>query len=363
MQIFDGFSFLATHALPFSALGGFLSGIRQNRCIQKPVLVAPQQISLGFVGDILFGVAGGIAIFLILPFTPDANAATSDPGTLTDEITAMKLFGIAFLGGWGGPTLLDFIMQKTFLQEAMKKADEAKESATKASEKIEKTEERIHDVREQLKKDNKALSLMVKHLSGPPDPPVPDQELYPAIAETSFDARERIFREAKRTRLSEEMELERWRKEVKVAAAPSDKTLANINLDKHCQFMSRISTIFRALAEGFKDDEINHLYHANLGYALMALGKYEDAMKSLGTAIQIRDEKKAGDYPYYEFTRARICICLSKPTVDDALKRKILQDLRRAGGHDETREAIRRDALVQGWLLANGLSESAWLGG
>lgn len=332
--------------VPSGMLGGLVSGIwRDDGRVTFPEM-GQGRLRLGAVADILYGVVGALVIFIILPFTPQQ----ADPQTYTG-LLALKIIGVALLGGWGGTSLVDFVFNRTVgraVQEAKEVAsaavlqvkevaDSAVHQAQQAITVSEKTSsiQNVELLRKQ--RDEAALALFIKHMNGPPDHPVSEMELRDVLRDTSFGTRSSIFARAKDKRQLLEP----------LAGKPATSTIVSK--------IKRLSVVFRALADSAPDDPISFLYYANLGYAQLVIGDYADALANMDRAITIRDEKGEKPYPFFELARARARIRLSENQVHDAAVELVLADIREAWEYDEAREDIKGDDVIHGWFVANGL--------
>jgi|HubBroStandDraft_6_1064221.scaffolds.fasta_scaffold285791_1 hypothetical protein len=116
----------------------------------------------------------------------------------------------------------------------------------------------------------------------------------------------------------------------------------------------RIIPVFRALIDT-DPDQIFHRNHAQLGYALQDLGKWDDSEKALSNAIKIRDRLGSRGWSYYEFKRALARIRQDdnpNPSANE-VRDAILADLRRA--FPENTEKILKDKDIRAWLTKNSI--------
>lgn len=89
----------------FGAFGGFLYGHQQNGLVLAKLDRPRKQLELGWIGDCLVGVGGGIAIFLIIP-----TQALIGGGNVAQEV---KILALATVGGFGGSAILNMALSVT----------------------------------------------------------------------------------------------------------------------------------------------------------------------------------------------------------------------------------------------------------
>lgn len=291
------------------AFGGLLFGIRDKK-LPLPQLSAAHTFEPGILGDILFGFAGGIVIFLIIPGEFDFS-----PG----KIDIFKFFGVALIGGYGGRALVEKIL----------------------SQQIKDLQEGLDKLKDQSSVDATATALLNKHFDDDPDtPPVAFDKLKKAITETSQSTRVQIFERAREFRR---------------------KALIDVIEHKKANRIDQVIPVFEAL---IKSDE-KQVYHRNYGQLAFALkdqklADWAQAMEKLSTAIEIRDRNKVQGFYVYEFNRA---ICRIKITDKiDAIKKDL--DVALAG--PKTKEWVKNPdekycKPLKDWLKDNREALKGWI--
>jgi len=301
------------------AIGGILFGYRKAGLVWPHREPEKKSVQLGFLGDSVFGAAGAVVIFLIVPAELNLKSA----GEL------IRVLALSLVGGYGGPAVLDRALSMT-IRELAKKTGEL-------TDRTETVESRLAAEDQQRLADVNALAL-VDRQSEIDAPEVPESELTKAVQEASESVRNIIFERAHSLRRST------WR----------DNKAA----------MARTIRIFRALVEADKA-HAHHRYHAQLGYALKDQQNPDltEARAALNRAISIRDKGEDRDwYPFYEFNRAICAIGLDnrenpdRPS-DEEKRQAIIEDLEVAAPHLHMPKIVREKA-VRTWLERNSLEPS-----
>ncbi len=286
--------------------GGLLFGIRDKR------LVLPHRyegsrtdINPGLLTDLLFGLAGGFIIFLVVPGTFEFK-----PGW-----EAIKVLAIAVVGGYGGRAIVQKVLEQN----------------------IHQLEADVQKIQKQNKTDADALALVTQHLDADPDtPPVSEKKLREVIAASSARTRVMIFDQARQYRKSSRVNVQR-------------------------EDIPRVIPIFEGLIEADKDGKY-HRNHSQLAYALKDQNQpdWVRAKEELDQAIRIRDANNVGGYLVYEFNRALCNINLGAP-MDS-----ILSDLERALAGPRTTDWVKHPDPVWGrdlaqWMNVNQGQLVSWL--
>jgi hypothetical protein len=289
--------------------GGLLFGIRDKK------LVIPHRKSKniyepGVVTDVLFGVAGGVVIFLILPgnIKPEENT-----------ISLLKFIGVALIGGYGGRALVEKVL----------------------TQQIKDLQASVDDLKVQSKDDAAAMALINKHFDDDPDtPPVSHDKLKAAIAKSSHSLQVYAFDQARTFRRN---------------------ALRNVRKENKDNYIDRVVPVFLALI----DCDEKNVYHRNHGQLAFALKDQEaadwtKAKEELTIAMEIRDKNKVGGFYVYEFNRA---LCRIKTA--DKLE-EIKNDLEVALSGPKTGDWVKKPSPVYApdlvkWLKTNREQLKDWI--
>jgi hypothetical protein len=224
--------------------------------------------------------------------------------------------------------LISYLWTRLYLAGALRQADLGETVAT--------LETRVSEVEQQSALDAKALGLVQLQLSAGVGTPAPPQaDLDAAIGSASPAARGQIYTQAHDARSKN------WQNLV-------DKPL-----------MERTIPIFRALIGSDKDD-VNHLYHGQLGFALkdQRAPDWAGAQSELTKAIQLRGPYEKSGWLFYEFNRALCQISVdpafaARKSADPGTLDLIVADLTAAAHAFEIGDIIAADTVIQGWLAQN----------
>lgn len=231
--------------------GGFLFGIK-DKTLTLPHRKSKYVIEPGFVGDCLFGLAGGFLVFILLPGNFEFNLAAPE------EI--IKIVAVAVVGGYGGRALVEKVLSQQFYE----------------------LESDIEELRQQNKQGALAISLVRQHLDEDQDTPlIADEELKQAILQASSSAKVEVFNMA--------------------------RTFRTTHHDRP-DLLPRTIPIFQALIEDDREERF-HRNHGQLGYIYKdqrPQPQWKLAEAELTKAIQIRDKQNEGGFLLYELNRA-IC--------------------------------------------------------
>jgi hypothetical protein len=291
------------------AFGGLLFGIRDKK-LPLPQLSAAHTFEPGILADILFGFAGGIVIFLIIPGEFDLS-----PG----KIDIFKFFGVALIGGYGGRALVEKIL----------------------SQQIKDLQEGLDQLKDQSSVDATATALLNKHFDDDPDTPlVAVDKLKKGITETSQSTRVHIFERAREFRR---------------------KALIDVIEHRKINRIELVIPVFEAL---IMSDE-KQVYHRNYGQLAFALkdqkiADWAQAMEKLSTAIEIRDRNKVKGFYVYEFNRA-VCRIKITDKIDE-----IKKDLDVALTGPKTKEWVKSPdekycKPLKDWLKDNREALKRWI--
>lgn len=289
--------------------GGLLFGIRDKKLV-IPHRKSENIYEPGVIVDVLFGVAGGVVIFLILPgdIKPEENT-----------ISLLKFIGVALIGGYGGRALVEKVL----------------------TQQIKDLQASVDNLKVQNKDDATAMALINKHFDDDPDtPPVSSDKLNAAIVKSSHSLQVYAFDQARTFRR---------------------KVLRNVREENKDNFIDRVVPVFSALI----DCDEKNIYHRNHGQLAFAykdqkVADWNKAKEELTIAMKIRDKNKVGGFYVYEFNRA---LCRIK--IGDKLE-EILNDLEVALSGPKTRDWVKKPSqvyapdLVQ-WLKTKRESLKDWI--
>jgi hypothetical protein len=289
--------------------GGLLFGIRDKKLV-IPHRKSENIYEPGVITDVLFGVAGGVVIFLILPgdIKPEENT-----------ISLLKFIGVALIGGYGGRALVEKVL----------------------TQQIKDLQASVDDLKVQSKDDAAAMALINKHFDDDPDtPPVSPDKVKAAIAKSSHSLQVYAFDQARTFRR---------------------KALRDVREKNKDNRIDRVVPVFSALI----DCDEKNVYHRNHGQLAFAYKDKEapdwaKAKEELTIAMEIRDKNKVGGFYVYEFNRA---LCRIKTA--DKLE-EIKNDLEVALSGPKTGDWVKKPSqvyapdLVQ-WLKTKRESLKDWI--
>ncbi len=314
------------------ALGGMLFGYR-NRGLVFPFWMPERKhsLDLGFFADCIFGAAGAIVVFIIIPLDLKDGGATA-----VHIAHQLKLLAVAFIGGYGGPAMMDVALSRT-----LKDVAERTEQVAQQTEAV-KTKLDLQEKQQAL--DIKALEYVDIQLSDTMQP-IPSEDLIAAIKLASPAALENIFQRAKETRH------QAWLR----------KQAGN---ESH-QLTERTVPIFQGLLAS-RYGANRHRYHANLGYALKDQEDpdWAKARDSLEQAITLLEETGRPMSPFYHFNWALCAIELdsrreSPRRSDPSIQKAIVAALQQGRRFWKLEHAISENERVRLWLDRNALSLEA----
>jgi hypothetical protein len=287
-------------------VGGFLFGIRDRR-LELPHREDQHSWNPGCLVDILFGLAGGFVIFIIVPGSFDYRAG----GWETIQILAL-----AGVGGYGGRALVEKLI----------------------NEQLQELEKNVQQIQKQDRSDAIAIKLLDQHLDDDADTPlVPEDSLRRAIVAASSSAKVIIFERARQ-----------FRKECQAIAHKRAR-------------LPQVVPVFESL---INDDPTAkyHRNHAQLGFVLKDQPQpdWRRAEAELSAAIEIRNRQGEQGFLAYEFNRAICRIQLGYPLEE------IKKDLEAALGGEKTAGWVRQpDPLrapgLESWLERNRQALQPWL--
>jgi len=289
--------------------GGLLFGIRDKKLV-IPHRKSENIYEPGVVTDVLFGVAGGVVIFLILPgnIKPDENT-----------ISLLKFIGVALIGGYGGRALVEKVL----------------------SQQIKDLQDSVDDLKVQSKDDATAMALINKHFDDDPDTPqISHDKLKAAIAKSSHSLQVYAFDQARTFRR---------------------KALRDVREKNKDNRIDRVVPVFSALID-CDDKKVYHRNHGQISFAYKdkEAPDWAKAKEELNIAMEIRDKNKVGGFYVYEFNRA---LCRIKTA--DKLE-EIKNDLEVALSGPKTGDWVKKPSqvyapdLVQ-WLKTNQESLKDWI--
>lgn len=279
----DGICALIVCALS-GAFGGLVYSAKDNK-LSLPGLAEDGSYQLGWLADILFGVAGGVVIFLLYP------------GEITllkpDDISGIiKFTGLGIVGGYGG---------RLFLEKA-------------TSARLSGVEEEVKAIKEKEQIDAKTKAAIDRTLDAAPEgAELSQKELVQLLNSSSHTVQVDTFKSARSFR--KKMTAIVYKKNIEDDA--EEKVSARNGL-------RQVLKVLNALAE-IDEEKKYHRTHGQLAYTYRALKQYDKAIASFSEAITIRDKHKVDGYRLYEFGRAA---CRAVHAPDD--RQSILDDLEEA---------------------------------
>jgi hypothetical protein len=286
--------------------GGFLFGIKDKK-LTLPHRTSRYVFEPGFVGDCLFGLAGGFLVFILLPgnFAFDLNSP--------EEI--IKIVAVAVVGAYGGRALVERVLSQQFYE----------------------LENDVEELRRLNKQGGIAIALLHQHLDDDLDTPLIEAEdLKQAILSAPAS--------------------------VKVLAFDLAQAFRNENYETRPVLIERTIPIFEAL---ILDDAENrfHRNHGELGYVYKDKPDpdWKKAEAELTQAIEIRDKERAGGFILYELNRALCRIKLgAPPELIKADLDKVLQQGPRNGEWVRRPDPKKGNILIE-WLKENEALLRPWL--
>ena len=286
--------------------GGFLFGIKDKKLV-LPHRKSRYVFEPGFVGDCLFGLAGGFLVFILLPgnFAFDLNSP--------EEI--IKIVAVAVVGGYGGRALVERVLSQQFYE----------------------LESDVQELRQQNKQGAIAIALLHQHFDDDLDTPlIEEEELQQAILAAPSS--------------------------IKVLAFDMAKDFRGENYEERPHLLERTIPVFEAL---IIDDVENrfHRNHGQLGYVYKDKSDpdWKKAETELTHAIEIRDRERAGGFVLYELNRAMCRIKLGGNL--EAIKSdldKVLQEGPRDGEWVRRPDPQKSKILIV-WLKQNEAALREWL--
>lgn len=307
--------------------GGFIYSLQKGQMV-LPHRENKNSINLGFIANCLFGIAGSIVIFMVIPGDFKFGAL--------DTTQYVKFLATALLGGWGGLQIIERAFSNTLssIERKMKEREELEKLSAKTQEE---------------------LSL---YMNSSTSARISEREIQDKLANCLPTTRSAILSEAQKVRS------ETW----------------NSNKPK----MERTIPIFEALADVAAPEEQSHQTFGQLGFALkdQTNPNYMEAKDNLTKAINLRDLQRATGFVWYEFNRAICNIHLDanfkrEAPSENNLREQIIADLRTAFADALLLERLEKNASLSGgdadifaikkWLDANNVSGAAigigWLDG
>lgn len=311
------------------AIGGLLSGY-QKRGLILPFWLPDQKrgLDLGFVADTIFGAAGAIVVFIIIPL--DLKDGGDTAVHLAHNI---RVLAVAFIGGYGGPALMDVALTRT-IKDVAKRTEEVAQQTEAVKTKLDLQEK-------QQTLDIKALEYVDIQLSDTMQP-ADSEDLIAAIKLASPAALENIFQRAKETRH------EAWRQKQE-----GNETY---------RLTKRTIPIFQGLLDSHYGAN-RHRYHAQLGYALKDQEQpdWKKARDCLEQAMTLLKESGRPMSPFYKFNWALCTIeldqCSNPPVMaDEETRQAVARALKQGSRFWKLKNAILKNETIKIWLDRNDLT-------
>lgn len=239
------------------AFGGILYAIRE-----KTINLPSRRngvIELGIIADILFGIGGGLLIFLITPEVPDINK----------NFGIIKLLSLVIAGGYSG----QFLIKKV-----------AANNIKDLAEKTEKTQEHLDAMQEMKERDQKAYKMFYEIIDGKC---LTREEINEALKNVSQSIILRGFT------LLNDRRKELVFKLFDNCNAP-EKQLFSIKkeFERFIPLLEEIIDKERSLDEKEKNLYL-HYHYASLAYLYKDINKpdWEKTIKYINKAIELHDKK------------------------------------------------------------------------
>lgn len=280
---------LAATLICLGAAGGLLRSIKANDGLLLPGAVKSVEgkrvIHPGYLGDMLFGMAGGLLLFVVIPGT----VAHTEPEEW------MKLWGLALVLGYAGPTVVSSIAERQ-LREISGAVNESQREI------------------EQQKTERDARVLLDQYLDlREPVTRELTESLRSALRASSPQWRYFLFREAERAREK------KWKPAARSARRSPEFGKSNEKLNgQNEELLSRIGAVFDMIAES--PDTLNrYRVVASRGYVYRDLNEPEKAVETLNRALALAGESGASPH-------AGIDLALAMAHLDALAKRRVLFD-------------------------------------
>lgn len=303
------------------ALAGSFGGLvysLQNNVMTFPFRDGDHRINLGFLANLLFGIAGAIVIFLIVPGDFTFNYRLSGSSDF------IKSIATAILGGYGGLALVNSVFNKSLsgeIKEEIKQGMEAQKDI-----------------------DEEVLTATDNLLSVGNMPDLTEREFSLKLKDASPTARMVVMNMAKQVRT------ENWR-------------------DNKAQ-MERSIPVFNALTEASEDAA--HRALGQLAFALKerAIPDYQGALENLNKAIAARNKDNSVGFALYEFNRAICTINLdngfkNNQASDLTTQNNVIADLRIAFADIQLNDRLQKSVKEKGdrdiitirkWFIVNKIA-------
>lgn len=254
------------------AFGGILYSVKEKNRLHLPGRRDSGTYHLGFIADVLFGIAGGIVIFLLYP---------DDIALFNKGISGIiKFLGLGIVGGYGG---------RLFLEKAM-------------SARISGLEEKMNSMDAREKIDANAKAMVDRYLDEDPQGNLKDEELTRLLKNSSYSIQVDTFMRARSFR----QKMDRVLRDARDAGDERKMITARRGLQQSIKVLNALDEI--------DEDRKYHRTHGQLAYAHRALEDYGKAIESFKQGIAIRDKFEVRGYKVYEFGLAA---CLAKHSPDD----------------------------------------------
>ena len=162
--------------------GGLLFGMKDQN-LYLPYRHSKRVLKPGFLVDLLFGLAGGIVIFFIMPI---------ELFDVTQSFGLVRLLGIAMVGGYGGRALIEQV-----LDQQLKKL---KEDMEQLEEQTEESATQVEAMKAQDRTSATVAALLDQYLDEEREKPLqPEeaQELMDALTKASASTRVYAFTQAR----------------------------------------------------------------------------------------------------------------------------------------------------------------------
>jgi hypothetical protein len=316
------------------AFGGLIYGLSRNSGAILPHKVFEvgdtttffhkHKYDLGFLGDMLIGIGGGIIVFNLVPQANGDIFGTlvksyADHGILASLL--MKIAALSLIGGFAGISLFDEAAKRINreIQEARSKADHAISQAAEAASKAEETSSQMQKIRD-LEAE---IQYLLNPLVDPSFPPLneSDKENFKKLLlQAPFNLRNKVFERLQNAYNNHLLIVkDNDFKDVRLSEGDVD-----IRLNLQECLLGGFDCLIAAADEQERQtkvqDALQHRYYSHKGFIheqlavgytykndrARALGQWNQGEENLTKAIQLRDAIPGDQEKFWFYNLDRI---------------------------------------------------------